>query len=148
MRLLHVRTKKLKEFFDNAIPPYAILSHVWGKDEVLFSHIQRKGYKGGSFKVDSCLAQAAADGIKYVWIDTLCIDKSSSAELSEAINSMFEWYRASQVCYAYLNDVPDTHRKKSDICLEGSAFRRSQWFTRGWTLQVPPSPTLTFVTAR
>ena len=66
------------------------------------------------------------------WIDTCCIDKSSSAELSEAINSMFRWYRAAQVCYAYLSDVSENERDHYDI---GSAFRESKWFTRGWTLQ-------------
>ncbi|KAL5905981.1 hypothetical protein ACKVV1_010394 [Pyricularia oryzae] len=30
--------------------------------------------------------------IPYVWVDICCIDKTSSAELSEAINSMFRWY--------------------------------------------------------
>jgi hypothetical protein len=61
--------------------------------------------KGWS-KVLGCCAQAALDGWLYAWIDTCCIDKTSSAELSEAINSMFEWYEKSQVCYVYLSDVP------------------------------------------
>jgi hypothetical protein len=67
----------------------------------------------------------------WQWIDSCCIDKSSSAELSEAINSMFKWYENSQVCYTYLNDVPvgEDHER------ENSAFRNSKWFTRGWTLQ-------------
>jgi hypothetical protein len=67
-------------------------------------------------------------------MDTCCIDKSSSAELSEAINSMFAWYRHSRICYAYLSDVPSL----DDLSLhreENSAFRLSKWFTRGWTLQ-------------
>ena len=45
------------------------------------------------------------DGLSHAWIDTCCIDKSSSAELSEAINSMYTWYEVAQVCYAYLEDV-------------------------------------------
>ncbi|KAH8902532.1 HET-domain-containing protein, partial [Coniochaeta sp. PMI_546] len=122
MRLLNVKTRKLEEFFDEFIPRYAILSHTWGADEVLYSHVQEGGYKGGSAKVDGCCAQAAKDGLDYVWIDTCCIDKSSSAELSEAINSMFAWYRGSVVCYVYLVDLT-------------SAFAKSRWFTRGWTLQ-------------
>ena len=55
--------------------------------------------------------------------DLCCIDKTSSAELSEAINSMYRWYQESGVCYAYLADVPP------------NAFSKSRWFTRGWTLQ-------------
>jgi hypothetical protein len=134
MRLLNVRTRMLEEYFDDAIHlhPYAILSHTWGPNEVLYSHIQEKGYQGGSKKVDGCIQQAVEDGYSYVWIDTCCIDKSSSAELSEAINSMYRWYEMAQVCYAYLEDVPDG----VDPYVPGSAFRRSRWFTRGWTLQV------------
>jgi hypothetical protein len=40
-----------------------------------------------------------------VWIDTCCIDKRSSAELSEAIDSMYRWYEAVKECYAYLCNV-------------------------------------------
>lgn len=122
MRLLNVKTRMLEEYFDDAIylHPYAILSHTWGPNEVLFSHIQEKGYKGGSKKVDGCIQQAVKDGYGYIWIDTCCIDKSSSAELSEAINSMFRWYEMSEVSYTYLEDVPDG----LDPYVPGSAFRR------------------------
>ena len=79
---------------------------------------------------DACKV-ARANGFNLIWIDSCCIDKSSSAELSEAINSMYAWYAAARVCYAYLVDVPrdDDHRA------EGSQFRQSLWFKRGWTLQ-------------
>ena len=78
---------------------------------------------------DACKV-ARANGFNLIWIDSCCIDKSSSAELSEAINSMYAWYAAARVCYAYLVDVPrdDDHRA------EGSRFRQSLWFKRGWTL--------------
>lgn len=69
--------------------------------------------------------------IQWAWVDTCCIDKTSSSELSESINSMYEWYRKSAICYAYLSDVPEG----DDIAANGSAFRKSRWFTRGWTLQ-------------
>ncbi|ORY08191.1 hypothetical protein BCR34DRAFT_675109 [Clohesyomyces aquaticus] len=59
-----------------------------------------------------------------------CIDKTSSAELSEAINSMFHWYRASARCYAYLSDV-DALPGSDDL----PDITHSRWFTRGWTLQ-------------
>ncbi|RYP03915.1 hypothetical protein DL765_010366 [Monosporascus sp. GIB2] len=57
-----------------------------------------------------------------------CIDKSSSAELSEAINSMFKWYEKAAVCYAYLSDVSSLNNVES-------ALAASRWFKRGWTLQ-------------
>lgn len=91
----------------------------------------------GWSKIKGCCEQAANDGWRYVWVDSCCIDKTSSSELSEAINSMYQWYEKSQMCYVYLSDVTavptgrngDTHHRKN------SAFRRSKWFTRGWTLQ-------------
>jgi len=79
---------------------------------------------------------AKSDGFEYVWIDSCCIDKSSSAELSEAINSMFEWYSESVLCYAYLIDVERRDRAEY--------FKASRWFKRGWTLQelIAPSAVL------
>lgn len=100
--------------------------------------------KPGFDKLRGAAQQALKDGYDFVWVDTCCIDKSSSAELSEAINSMFKWYGASEVCYAYLIDVPDT----TDVS-ECSAFIRSQWWKRGWTLQELLAPSkLTFFTRR
>ena len=85
----------LTEFFESAIPNYAILSHRWGTDEVTFKDLidgTSKSKAGGYSKIQFCREQARRDGLKYFWVDTCCIDKSSSAELSEAINSMFRWY--------------------------------------------------------
>ena len=84
MRLLHTETKIL-ESFNAAPPPYAILSHTWGDAEVTFGDFQRPGPPPSSVKVDGSCKQALQYGLKYVWIDTCCIDKSSSAELSEAM---------------------------------------------------------------
>ncbi len=82
-------------------------------------------------KILNACRVAREHGYQYIWIDSCCIDKQSSSELSEAINSMYAWYERADVCYAYLADVPpDENPRKS-----GSAFRRSRWFTRGWTLQ-------------
>lgn len=78
--------------------------------------------------------QSQSDGIGYVWIDTCCIDKSSSTELSESINSMYRWYQKSALCYAYLEDVTSIS-SMSEIHSENLEFRCSRWFTRGWTLQ-------------
>ncbi|KAG5290236.1 HET domain-containing protein [Histoplasma ohiense] len=131
MRLLNVKTHKLEEFQDDSIPVYAILSHRWRADEVIFRDLETSPeFTAPRFKklFDTC-AQALMDGLGYVWVDTCCIDKSSSVELSESINSMYEWYRCAAVCYVYLNDVAESS------VTEGSSFHSSVWFTRGWTLQ-------------
>ncbi|RYP43033.1 hypothetical protein DL768_010118 [Monosporascus sp. mg162] len=136
MRLLNSCTWEMKEFIsDTHIPPYAILSHTWGitEDECSFQEWQHLPasavkQKEGFQKIEYCCRQAAKDGLEWVWIDTCCIDKASSAELTEAINSMFRWYRNAEICYAYLSDVssaPTVHQM----------LERSRWFTRGWTLQ-------------
>jgi hypothetical protein len=131
MRLLNASTKQLEEFYDDAIPPYAILSHTWEKDEVTFKDLRDPNHtsKDGYGKILGSCSVALSQDLGYIWLDTCCIDKSSSAELSEAINSMFEWYQNSAVCYVYLEDVPDN----DDI--RTSSFRKSKWLTRGWTLQ-------------
>src|SRR3954468_16799626 len=129
MRLLNAETKEFEEFPAHP-PPYAILSHTWGSNELTYQDVKEKGYVP-SVKTDGCCAQALKNGLNYVWIDTCCIDKSSSAELSEAINSMWNWYRQANICYAYLVDVSSG----TDVYEEDSAFSRSLWFTRGWTLQ-------------
>lgn len=95
MRLLDVSTLQFREFLGSNIPPYAILSHTWGTEEVDFQEIQEQRNetksKSGYLKVKKCCEKAAAHGYKYAWVDSCCIDKRSSAELSEAINSMFNW---------------------------------------------------------
>jgi hypothetical protein len=141
MRLLNVKTRRLEEFYGDEIPLYAILSHTWGREEVTFQdlanddHKQKHGYR----KIDGCCQAAHEQRISYVWVDTCCIDKSSSAELSEAINSMFMWYAASRVCFIYLEDVPTG----LDPFSPDSAFRKSRWWTRGWTLQELLAPQYT-----
>ncbi|KAI0410869.1 hypothetical protein F5X98DRAFT_358642 [Xylaria grammica] len=141
MRLIFARRKgryeryEMHEFFGYDTPKYAILSHTWGEEEVSFQDMQhlnkRTKKKQGFKKIVYTCDQAEHDGLSWVWIDTCCIDKSSSAELTEAINSMYGWYSGSATCYAYLVDVP----LGDDQFAEQSAFRRSRWFTRGWTLQ-------------
>ncbi|KAF2191875.1 hypothetical protein K469DRAFT_344388 [Zopfia rhizophila CBS 207.26] len=135
MRLLHTKESdagnfEIKEFRDDNIPQYAILSHTWAEEEVTFQDMEgtraanKKGYK----KVKNYCSIARANGFEYIWIDTCCIDKTSSAELSEALNSMYRWYEEAEECYAYLTDVPRGTGA-------GDEFRKSKWFTRGWTLQ-------------
>ena len=131
MRLLHVDELSLREFIGDKIPVYAILSHTWGDDEVSFQDMQsarakkRKSYP----KLLGTCKRAKRDGYEWVWVDTCCIDKSSSAELQESINSMFQWYRSANICYAYLADVPDRRSGWTTI------FNESRWWQRGWTLR-------------
>jgi hypothetical protein len=120
------------EFVGNQIPRYAILSHTWGPDadEVTFKDIAEGSgsVKVGYNKIRFCGEQAKKDGIQYFWVDTCCIDKSSSAELSEAINCMFSWYRKAAKCYVFLIDVAKHGGDENDT---DSQFQKSRWFTRG-----------------
>jgi hypothetical protein len=129
------------------IPPYAILSHTWGKeeDEVTFEDVQNKAYKHlpGYAKIRFCGEQAKKDNLVYFWVDTCAIDKRSSAELQEAINSMFMWYEEAAICYAYLSDFPDAMSVDGEEC----QFRKAGWHSRGWTLQELLAPrNVTFYT--
>tara|TARA_R110002060_G_scaffold66074_3_gene74962 strand:- start:422 stop:1222 length:801 start_codon:yes stop_codon:yes gene_type:complete len=155
MRLLYSKDDGnigLTEFFGNKVPPYAILSHTWGPDgnEVTFKDMEngQASQKSGWRKIEFCEKQAAHDGLKYFWVDSCCIDKSSSAELTEAINTMFRWYQQASKCYVYLADVSTSDYNAKNLDSENSMsdigepetgwkqeFRGSRWFTRGWTLQ-------------
>ncbi|KAK5075675.1 maturation of 5S rRNA [Exophiala xenobiotica] len=131
MWLINTTTLELEAFTTCPVGRYAILSHTWEDQELDFdtfrSGLGRK--RKGFGKIQKCCELARAEGFSYAWVDTCCIDKRSSTELSEAINSMYAWYAAAAVCYAYLADVAcnvdDTFEQ----------FVRSRWFTRGWTLQ-------------
>ncbi|KAB8279275.1 ankyrin repeat-containing domain protein [Aspergillus minisclerotigenes] len=137
MRLLNAKPSDtgnfiIEEFFGEP-PPYTILSHTWQEMEVTYQDIttgmiDKKGFR----KVKDCCTFSRANGYEYAWIDTCCIDKTSSAELSESLNSMYRWYQEADVCYAYLEDVPS------------KSFAESRWFQRGWTLQelIAPSTVL------
>lgn len=129
--------------YDNVnIPRYAILSHTWGEDseEVTFKDLV-KGTgkdKAGYEKIEFCRKRAASDGIQHFWVDTCCIDKASSAELTEAINSMFQWYRNAWRCYVYLLNISTSGHVTSVSSFPTrceTPFRESRWFRRGWTLQ-------------
>jgi len=125
---------------DEAIPPYAILSHTWGADgdEVTFDDLTSGTgtHKPGHEKIRFCAEQARQDGLEYFWIDSCSINQEDKAELSKAINSMFRWYRNADRCYVYLSDVSTAKREvNGESCKWEAAFRKSRWFTRGWTLQ-------------
>ena len=123
------------------VPPYAILSHTWGADtdEVTFKDLEEGTgeRKAGYTKIRFCGKQADNDGLEYFWVDTCCINKPNHTELSEAITSMFRWYRDAAKCYVYLSDVSIGDHNNNDQSQQTweSAFRKSRWFTRGWTLQ-------------
>lgn len=144
MWLLNVNTYTLEAFEGSGPPRYAILSHKWEEDEISCYELLTGEFrhKRGFQKVDFCCKQARQDNLRYIWVDTFCIDKKNSAELSEAINSMWKWYRNATICYAYLCDV--------SISAEAGEMRttnltESVWFTRGWTLQELIAPrTLVF----
>src|ERR1700722_15706078 len=134
-----------KYFVSDDIPRYAILSHTWGADteEVSFKDMMDGAAKSkvtGYNKIRFCGEQARRDGLQYFWIDTCCIDKSSSTELQEAINSMFRWYRDAAKCYVYLADVSRSADVNSSQLLMELSFLESRWFTRGWTLQELVAP--------
>jgi hypothetical protein len=139
-----------REFTDKDVPAYAVLSHTWlenSNEEVSFQDIEAGTGKSkiGWKKICFCADKAAADGLQYFWIDTCCIEKKNSTELSRAINSMFRWYRSATRCYVYLTDVSaHDSREMSQQCLFQwePTFRNSRWFTRGWTLQELLAPTL------
>lgn len=158
MRLINATTFELKEFFDADLPPYAILSHRWGEHEVSYQdwlyvtkqfpprwggvYLEEEASKikssAGYKKIMDACMMARWDDLEWIWADTCCIDKTNLAELSEAINSMYRWYKGSELCYAYLQDVK-IHADGSDgshACrwIE-TTVRKSEWFLRGWTLQ-------------
>jgi hypothetical protein len=149
MRLLKFDTEgelSLTEDLQDNISPYAILSHTWGKDkdEVNFDDLKYKSCKNkaGYTKIKFCGEQAKKDNLEYFWVDTCCINKANNTEYSEAINSMFRWYRDAAQCYIYLtdvsiNNVDDDGTKRTWKI----AFRKSRWFKRGWTLQELIAPT-------
>ncbi|KAF2719343.1 HET-domain-containing protein, partial [Polychaeton citri CBS 116435] len=144
MRLLNVKSLKFAEFSDDESPPYAIASHRWVSGcEAKFQDVQdgRNRDQAGFKKVEAFASyiKQSALAVDWLWIDTCCINKDSAAEVSEAINLMFDWYRNAEVCIAYLADV--------EVEDDKSYFVKSKWFKRGWTLQELLAPHLVvFVT--
>ena len=149
MHLINISTLTaltLEDFIGDDVPPYGILSHTWDKEEVsfqAFSTLEARSFAGYR-KIQGFCAIAAEDGLSYVWVDTCCIDKASSAELSEAINSMYRWYANAKSCYVYLSDlecslpsrnpfVRNTSEKWDEMSFR--IIKDCRWFKRGWTLQ-------------
>ena len=160
MRLLNVYTFKFAEFEGKNIPPYAIASHRWCEDEASFVDIlenkntETAGYKKTKGFCDFTqwrneqVAEEQAGRvyrkIEWIWIDTCCIDRRSSAEIAENITSMYKYYERSQECYAYLSDVAPRRNSGRLSDTDLSHFANSSWFTRGWTLQELLAPSRVF----
>jgi len=161
MRLINTTTGQFREFYDTQRPRYAILSHTWGDEELsyldfLFLNSNLPASSAGviqaflrnpsadsegSVKVQESCKLARSRGLEWIWVDSCCIDKGSSAELSEAINSMWSWYSDAAECYVYLFDVsasPERSTADGSFRLSSAAeaeFSTARWFGRGWTLQ-------------
>ncbi|KAK3053048.1 hypothetical protein LTR09_005674 [Extremus antarcticus] len=169
MRLLNAKDATLKEFIGSNIPKYAVISHRWGEKEISYQDFieERKSLNdiesvspdwgtNGWAKINAACRLARERDLEWVWLDTCCIDKRSSAELSEAINSMFDWYQRSESCYVFLPDVDynaETVARADVFGEEGEGmarmrdpptgllpfdqdvFMKSVWFDRAWTLQ-------------
>lgn len=145
MWLIDTYTLGLKEFPTAEGLEYAILSHRWEEDELKFEDMQpeisaharqKKGFK----KVQDFCRVARARGHQYGWADTCCINKLSSAELSESINSMFHYYQLASECIVFMCDVSEDFCCIEEECSHKDGrwkdeFKASAWFERGWTLQ-------------
>jgi hypothetical protein len=153
MRLLQLSPQNelsCTAFDEDQLPPYAILSHTWGPDdeEVTFDDV-RAGIgknRAGYAKIVFCGQQAKRDDLMYFWVDSCCINKASSAELSIAVNSMFGWFARASKCYVHLQDVAAGKRDSDGQRLWEAAFRRSRWFTRG-CMFIGGSPTSELICA-
>ncbi|KUI53494.1 Vegetative incompatibility protein HET-E-1 [Cytospora mali] len=144
MRLLNSKTYEFREFLSDDLPHYAILSHTWGDDEVSYPDMMSPALRDGKLgwkKIELCCRQAREEDLDYVWVDTCCIDKSSSTELQEAINSMFRWYEKSTECYVFVVDFEIPKRLVGSLNRSSTrtelfpALCGARWFSRGWTLQ-------------
>ena len=138
MRLINVHTyEQTDRFKDNRTPPYAILSHRWTDSEISYQDFTSTDFlsttlDAGPSKIIGACTLAKEKLLDWIWIDTCCIDKTSGPELSRSINSMFQWYQDAQVCFVYLADV---NSQNKDIPEVQDQILKSEWFTRGWTLQ-------------
>ncbi|KAH7890824.1 hypothetical protein F5I97DRAFT_88314 [Phlebopus sp. FC_14] len=132
--LIHTQNLVHNDFVKEVIQTYfqyAMLSHRWEHSgEPLLSDFSTSIFDQEKdprfFKLQMYCRTARQRGMKWAWCDTCCINKESSSELEEAVTSMFRWYRNSALTIVYLSDVSGfSHR----------TLTKSQWFTRGWTLQ-------------
>lgn len=148
MRLLHVRDLRFEKFLRDP-PLYITLSHRWNKNEASLADIERcRRAEIAAIQGDDDVTLSDSDPeltrkvfeftryvrtnfphIDWVWVDSCCVRQESDAELSEAVNSMFDWYQGAELCIAFLGDVRHIDNNTAE------AFTSSVWFERGWTLQ-------------
>ena len=139
----------LKYFNDEALCgiQYATMSHCWCTaglaKEIQFEELNqatletvrdlrnRPGYRK---IVESC-SLTRKQGLEWLWMDTCCIMRESKTELSEAVNSMYQWYRNSEICFAYLHDVKFPFTTEPDAEMFPTSNGRPKWFSCSWTLQ-------------
>ncbi|KAF5348017.1 hypothetical protein D9758_010075 [Tetrapyrgos nigripes] len=153
-RLINTHTLKLVDFSENdAIPPYAILSHKWchgheiSYQDYLDPRPETK-MKVGYRKIQSACTRARLDGLNFIWIDTVCINQGNRDEVARNINSMYSYYKNSRVCYAHLADVFNSNDGPY-VVGKTPALWMSGWFQRGWTLQELVAPReVVFLNAR
>ncbi|KAF2216119.1 hypothetical protein CERZMDRAFT_29498, partial [Cercospora zeae-maydis SCOH1-5] len=142
MRLLNVHTLEFS-VYHSFPPPYAIASHRWhlGHEASHKDVLKKRNTTSIGYRKVLGFAEFVKNhvqDVEWLWIDTCCILQQSSEEVSEAVNSMFKWYRNAVVCVAFLEDVSE---------FDLGIMARSRWFTRGWTLQELVAPrTVVFVT--
>ena len=170
MRLLDTYTGLFRWFNNSSDASYAILSHVWDRDEMTLQELSRIHQEISDVdlkanpnaildrlppKIKNFCKYAREQGYAFGWADTCCIDKTNSAELSEAINSMYAWYQQASVCYAYLVDVDDHgYLPLSPNLHHHTQFQgyqqlmQSRWFQRGWTLQELIAPRVVLFLSR
>ena len=148
MRLLSTSTYELHDSGEDVViasPEYAILSHRWQQPEISFQTLNPAELHDTSHQTPQLekIRQACAKArerkppLKWLWIDTCCIDKKNAVEETKSINSMFEWYYKAKVCYAYLLDVNQSPPSPQMFQSQNPKRRgeKSEWFERGWTLQ-------------
>ncbi|OQN96417.1 hypothetical protein B0A48_17669 [Cryoendolithus antarcticus] len=168
MWLLNATTFELHYFQAlSQAPQYAVLSHTWRDEEVIFQDIrdpESARTKQGWRKIQYTCEQTRKDDLEYCWVDTCCINKESSAELSESINSMYGIYGGAAICYIYLDDITENlqltdlmdsdlvflnimraRKARSQVELASAsdtalttqvrAFANARWWTRCFTLQ-------------
>jgi heterokaryon incompatibility protein (HET) len=126
-------------------PSYRTHGHTTNKEEVTYDDLETGSgqHKAGYSKIDFCKKQASIDKLAYFWIDICCINRKSEPELSEAVNSMFRFYRNALCCYVFLPDVYTSYeRRDTQSCGNEweALFLQSRWLTRDWTLQELPAP--------
>ncbi|KAI2469329.1 heterokaryon incompatibility protein-domain-containing protein [Annulohypoxylon bovei var. microspora] len=145
MWLINTETLQLENVTSPLKGFYAILSHTWEDEQVTFQNFSNltsaRSLRGFTKIEKTCQLAKEKYNLRHAWVDTCCIDKTSSAELSEAINSMYRWYQAAAVCFVYLSDMAPNPTGISHGPGNGvkgfthEGLERCKWFTRGWTLQ-------------